>query len=144
MLFRSFIPSLDPSGEGSSWKITIDALSSGSWLLLGIIGNVYPADNNSHKDSTCYAWQTSKYGRHGGSVKEHPSWPGFVQGECLYFHLQANKLTMFSVQKNQKFTIADVTSTDDTKYYIHFNFNTPRIKLTLEPLSRDELARMRA
>jgi len=63
---------------------------------------------------------------------------GFTQGECLYFHLQLKKLTMFCVKKNQKFTI-DVAATVGT-YCIHFNMYYSGTKITLEPLTEEERA----
>eukprot|EP00751_Fragilariopsis_kerguelensis_P031512 CAMPEP_0170926532 /NCGR_PEP_ID=MMETSP0735-20130129/12944_1 /TAXON_ID=186038 /ORGANISM="Fragilariopsis kerguelensis, Strain L26-C5" /LENGTH=299 /DNA_ID=CAMNT_0011326839 /DNA_START=32 /DNA_END=931 /DNA_ORIENTATION=- len=145
--FLACKPPLDSSGEGSFWKVTIDAVSNyGDGLLLGIIGQL---DDSSAADSTCCAWTggTSPYGRNavfinGKNKMGHGGWSseGFMQGECLYFHLKSNKLTMFSVKKNQKFTM-DVGTTVDA-YYIHFNMYDSGAKITLEPLNEEESVRL--
>jgi len=134
-------PPLDSSGEGSFWKVTIDAVSNDGHdgLLLGIIGQL-DASNNSYSHSTSFGWTGGAVFVKGKHHSEHGGWSsgGFSQGECLYFHLKSNKLTMFSVKKNQKFTI-DVTTTVNA-YYIHFNMYYSGTKITLEPLNEEESA----
>jgi len=144
--FLACKPPLDSSGEGSFWKVTIDAVSNyGDGLLLGIIGQL---DDSSAADSTCCAWTggTSPYGRNavhinGKNKMGHGGWSseGFMQGECLYFHLKSNKLTLFRVQKNEKCSV-NVATTDDA-YFIHFKMQSVGTKWTLEPLSEEERAR---
>jgi len=133
-------PALDSSGEGSFWKVTVDTLPNG-WTFLGIIGTLDASNSKGiHEDPTCYGWASRSRVYQGGTVRNEDSgWTGFTQGECLHFHLTAKKITMFSVQKNQKFTI-DVATTVDT-YYIHFNIMYISTKLTLEPLNEEERAR---
>mmetsp|Transcript_65249 Transcript_65249/g.72879 ORF Transcript_65249/g.72879 Transcript_65249/m.72879 type:complete len:353 (-) Transcript_65249:77-1135(-) len=131
-------PTLDSSGEGSFWKVTIDALP-GAWIFLGIIGNL-DASDSSYDDSTCYGWAGYSEVYQGGTERIGDSgWTGFTQEKCLHFHLKAKKLTMFSVQKNQKFTI-DVATTVHA-YYIQFNMLHKGTKVTLEPLNDEERAR---
>merc|ERR1712194_307355 len=130
-------PPLDSSAEGSFWKVTIDALLIGRWLFLGIIGNL-DASKCSQLDPTNYGWATGYSSYQGGvSRSGDDGWDGFIQGECLYFHLKANRLMMFSVQKNKTFTMDIAT----TAYYIHFETFHVGTKWTLEPLSEDERAR---
>ena len=135
-------PTLDSSGEGSFWKITIDALPTlGPWYFVGIIGNL-AASRTSFTDATSYGWMGNSDVYQGGKVRQNgdSGWTGFTQGEYLYLHLKANKLTMFSVQKNKKFTM-DVATTDST-YYIHFNTTYTGTTWTLEPLREYERARL--
>eukprot|EP00751_Fragilariopsis_kerguelensis_P045658 CAMPEP_0170984710 /NCGR_PEP_ID=MMETSP0736-20130129/5027_1 /TAXON_ID=186038 /ORGANISM="Fragilariopsis kerguelensis, Strain L26-C5" /LENGTH=290 /DNA_ID=CAMNT_0011408463 /DNA_START=1 /DNA_END=873 /DNA_ORIENTATION=+ len=135
--FLACKPPLDSSGEGSFWKVTFDTMNG--WVLLGIIGNL-GASHMSYADSTSYGWAGSSQVYHGGTDRSgDDGWTSFAQGECLYFHLKANKLTMFSVQKNKKFTI-DVATTVGA-YYIHFNTHYIGTKWTLEPLSEEECSR---
>ena len=130
-------PSLDVSEEGSFWKVTIDVLPNNHWIYLGIIGNI-GADKNSCSDSTSYGWSCNGCNGlvyHGGLILRE--FTGFTEGECLYFHLKSNKLTMFSVQKNKVFVIGIVT-TAIREYYIHFNLHDVGTKISLEPLSDEE------
>ena len=130
-------PTLDFSGEGSFWKVTIGASPIG-WMYLGIIGNLDTSDD-SHEDATSYGWASSSSSYHGGTNKiGDGGWYGFNQSDCLYFHLKSNKLTTFHVQKNKKFTI-DVATTVGA-YYIHFNMHFSNTMLTLEPLDEEERA----
>jgi hypothetical protein len=128
------------SEEGSFWKVTIDVLPNNQWVYLGIIGNL-AASNSSCSNSTSYGWACSARTFHGGLHRNGDSgWTQFTQGECLYFQLKTNKLTMFSVQKNLKFVI-DIATTCPA-YYIHFDFHAVITKLTLEPLCDDERERL--
>ncbi|OEU11674.1 hypothetical protein FRACYDRAFT_270652 [Fragilariopsis cylindrus CCMP1102] len=144
-------PSLDVSEEGSFWKVTIDVLPYNHRIYLGIIGNI-GASNFSCSDSTSYGWGCSGQVYHGGLIRGRDAgWTGFTEGECLYFHLKSNKLTMFSVDKNREFVIdiattafGGIATTAIREYYIHFNFQTARTalifgaKISLEPLSDEE------
>ncbi|OEU11365.1 hypothetical protein FRACYDRAFT_228067 [Fragilariopsis cylindrus CCMP1102] len=106
-------PSLDVSDEGSFWKVTIDVLPDdiNNWIYLGIIGNLGANE------------QTNNQVFHGGSNRsEDSSWTGFTEGECLYFHLKSDRLTMFT----------------NREYYIHFDFFTFGAKISLEALSDEE------
>lgn len=104
--FVACTPSLDSSGEGSLWKVTIDSLPTDNWIYIGIIGDIN-ADNNSFRDSTSYGWAGNSQVYKGGSNQSGASgWTSFVEGECLYFHLKENKLTMFSVQKKRAFVLS--------------------------------------
>jgi len=128
-------PTLDSSGEGSFWKVTIDAMPS-PWFYLGIIGNLN-ASNVSYVDSTSYVWSSIGNVWVGGETKfETSGLSGFTEGDCLYFHLLGNKLKMFSVQKNTKFTMDIATPVG--AYYIHFSTHYSGTKWTLEPLSAEE------
>ena len=99
-------PTLDSSGEGSFWKVTIDALPR-DWIFLGISGNP-KAISVSMKGLTSYGWAGDSQVYQGGTTRNADSgWTDFTQGECLHFHLKEDKLTMFSVQKNQKFTMVE-------------------------------------
>jgi hypothetical protein len=139
--FLACKPSLDTSsGEGSFWKVTIDVLPNNHWFFLGIIGNL-GASGSSYEDSTSYGWSSRSRVWTGGSNRSRESgWTDFIEGECLYFHLKSNKLTMFSVQKNRKFVIDVATSVP--AYYIHLNVHGVGSKVTLEPLGEDERTRM--
>ncbi|OEU08100.1 hypothetical protein FRACYDRAFT_221053 [Fragilariopsis cylindrus CCMP1102] len=139
-------PSLDVSEEGSFWKVTIDVLPDNRWIYLGIIGNI-GASNFSYSDSTSYGWGCNGHVDDGGLIRSGDSgWTGFTEGECLYFHLKSNKLTMFSVDKNRKFVIGGIATTAICKYYIHFNLTNHAArtapvfgaKISLEPLSDEE------
>jgi hypothetical protein len=131
-------PSLDISGEGSFWKVTIDVLSlHDNWIVLGIIGNI-GASYDSYFDSTSYGWGCNGVVYHGGSNRsEDCGWNGFTEGECLFFHLKSDRLTMFSVQKNRVFVIG-IATTAIREYYIHFNLQAVGTKISLEPLSDKE------
>jgi hypothetical protein len=132
-------PYLDTSGEGSFWKVTIDVLPGDRWVYLGIIGNI-GASNARCGDPTSYGWAGGIGGAQvwiGGLSRGGDSrWTNYIRGECLYFQLKSNKLTMFSVHKNKKFTI-DIATTVPA-YHIHFNLYDVGTKLTLEPLREDE------
>jgi len=132
-------PSIRSSGEGSFWKVTIDAFSNNGWLFLGIIKNL-DANVYSYKDETSCGWASGSHVYHGdqeGSLHHANSgWTEFTEGECLYFHLKSNKLTMFSIQKDKMFTMK-VDPTDHA-YYIHSNVHSAGTKLTLEPLCGQE------
>ena len=134
-----FVPCKSPlhsSGEGSFWKITVNFLPNFpiSYLFLGIIGDI-TASQCSVEDSTSYGWMDENQVCIGGTHRTG-DWTGFTQGECLYFHLKSNQLTMYSVQKNRKFSI-DIAATE-CAYYIHFNTIISGTKWTLEPLVRKE------
>ena len=135
---------LDGSGDGSFWKVTVNKIistSSNGWVLLGIIGNLN-ATNLSYNDATSYAWASTNQVHIAGSNRSGKSgWTQFTNGECLYFHFKSNKLTMYSVQKNQKYTLnVAAPSKDDGAYYMHFNLYQPDTEITLEPLV-DEVER---
>lgn len=131
-------PPLDSSGDGSFWKVKIDELP-GDWLFLGIIGNLAASDS-SYADPTNYGWSSDFTSYHGGDTRERVGeWTNFIQQECLYFHLKANKLTMFSVQKNKMFTMDIATIVG--AYYIHFNSHYIGTKWAIEPLGEEECSR---
>ena len=121
--------------------MTIDELPS-KWIFLGIIGNLKP-HQRSFLDSTSYGWAGHSQVYVEGSSnrrRDKSGWTEFTEGECLYFHLDSNKLTMFSVQRNNRFVldIDATTAINDASYYIHFNCSYTGTKLTLEPLGSDE------
>ena len=133
---------LDGSGDGSFWKVTVNKITnSNGWVLLGIVGNLN-VTSNSYSDAASYAWAGGNTVWISGSNRRgHSGWTHFTTGECLYFHFKSNKLTMYSVQKNQKYTMDVATpSKDDGVYYMHFNLYSPDTKITLEPLI-DEVER---
>merc|ERR1712238_417617 len=132
-------PSLDSLGEGSFWKVTNDKANEGG-IFLGIIGNLEIQNNHSRGDPTSNGWAYDSVIVGGDAIQQDSGWTGFSRGECLYFHFGANKLTMFSVQKNRKFTI-DITTPDDA-YYMHFVLYLSGDKLKLEPLHGDEHAKL--
>jgi len=144
--FLACKPPLDSSGEGSFWKVTIDVLpaavpsNNSGWINLGIIGNL-DAIWDSYSDSTHYGWAGDNEVYHGGVIQNEDSdWTQFTQGECLYFHLKLNVLTMFSVQKKKQFSMDIKDDPTVDAYYIHFNTYQTGTKLTLEPLSIAERA----
>ena len=120
---------LESSREGSFWKVTIDALPNYG-VVLGIIGNLN-ASRASYEDSTSYGWASNGRVLVGGENDiESSRWNGFTEGDCQCFHLKSNKLTMFSLSKNRKFTV-DIATTVES-YYIHFIMNIIGTKLTLD------------
>jgi hypothetical protein len=137
-------PSISPSGVGSCWKVTVDALPNNDWLLIGVIGNLNSA-RSSYADSTSYGFAGTGCYRRGMVHNGHAGWTRFSVGECLYLCFNSNsnmnKLTMYSVQKDKKFVIEDI-ATDVDEYYIHFNFFYVGTKLTLQSLSVDEHAKL--
>jgi BTB/POZ domain len=129
-------PRLVP-GTQSSWKVTINKLSSGGWVYLGVIGNA-KATHTSYGDSTSFGWAGNTEVYVAGS--ENPvtgGWTNFTEGECLLFGLANNKLTMFSVTKSKHFVIDGV---HDGEKFIHFNFVHTGTMITLEPLDAAEYA----
>ena len=130
-------PSLNSSGEGSFWKVTIDTMPDHICLFLGIIGNLN-ASSESFGDSTAYGWDTYSIWKNGICGNSHMI--DFSQGECVHFHLKSNKLTMFCVKQNQKEVIDMVIISD--AYYIHFSFYGVGTKISLEPLDEVEQKRM--
>lgn len=109
-------PSLDSSGEGAFWKVTIDHMGDDGWIFCGIIGNLN-STNFSHIDSTSYGVTPLGVCR-GRSYKNDCDWNGFDQGDYIYFKFKSNKLTMYSVGKDKKFEM-DIPRTGNA--YIHFN-----------------------
>jgi len=89
-------PTLDSSGEGSFWKVTIDALP-GAWIFLGIIGN--PDASNiptSHTDSTCYGWAGSSSVYHGGTERKGDSgWDNFYSRRKPLFSFEIEQINNF-------------------------------------------------
>ena len=125
------IPSLDSSGEGAFWKVTIDQMDDG-WLFLGIVGNLnFEADATS--DSTAYGMDSTDVWRGGGSDSDG-DWTGFGQGDCVYFKFKSNKLTVYNVRKDKKFEIC-TCSTGNA--YILFDLGCGT-KVTLEPLDEEK------
>ena len=125
------IPSLDSSGEGAFWKVTIDQMDDG-WLFLGIVGNLnFEADATS--DSTAYGMDSTDVWRGGGSDSDG-DWTGFGQGDCVYFKFKSNKLTVYNVRKDRKFEIC-TCSTGNA--YILFDLGCGT-KVTLEPLDEEK------
>ena len=125
------IPSLDSSGEGAFWKVTIDQMDDG-WLFLGIVGNLnFEADATS--DSTAYGMDSTDVWRGGGSDID-VDWTGFGQGDCVYFKFKSNKLTVYNVRKDKKFEIC-TCSTGNA--YILFDLGCGT-KVTLEPLDEEK------
>ena len=139
-------PRLDSLEEGSIWKVTIDVLDDGEngFVYLGIVGNIDHAsiDSTYPWDSTSHGWATGGdvFNEGGALCIERDEWAGFIQGECLHFHLKSNTLTMFSVQKNKKF-IMDIQTPVDV-YYINFVMANTGTSITLEPLDKEEGARL--
>ena len=136
--FATCKPSLNSSGEGSFWKVTIDTLTMNHWLFLGIIGNLNPFHVSS-KDLTAYGWGGECAVKNG--IYEASEIGVLSQGDCIYFHLKSNKLTMFNAEKNLK-TVIDIDTTVSDTYYINFNFYSPNTEISLEPLTEDECERM--
>ncbi|OEU18156.1 hypothetical protein FRACYDRAFT_225496 [Fragilariopsis cylindrus CCMP1102] len=138
--FATCKPSLNSSGEGIFWKITIDTLNPAHhWLFLGIIGNLNPSIFSSWKDSTAYGLGGECAVKNG--IYEDSEIERLSQGDCIYFHLKSNKLTMLNAEKNLK-TVIDIDTTVSDTYYINFNFYSPDTKISLEPLTEDECERM--
>lgn len=137
---------LNLSGDGSSWKVTIHESSSRLRCFLGVIQQLNGhAHASSINQRTCNGWFDDYLTRNiycvvGGKKNVYQTTRGFFsQGECLYFHMNTNKLTMYSTKQKKK-SILDVECDDvaTTPTYIHFNFTTGA-KVTLESLSTDEL-----
>jgi len=120
----------------ASWKVTVDLLPGSGWIYMGVIQNL-SALQTSYDDSTSYGWACDNQCYIKGQ-DQSTGWTGFTQGECLYFHIKARKLTMHSVQKNLTFFIN--IENDTTPTYMHFNMHTSTSKVTVESLSNDELS----
>ena len=103
--------------------------------------NLHPLLNASEADSTCYGW--SRCGdiisRGNRRSEDSSGWTGFDEGDCLYFRLQSNTLTMFSVQKNRKFTIHGIADAVSKECYIYFGFQNA-MAVRLEALKYEEAA----
>jgi hypothetical protein len=133
--FVACSPCLVP-GTQSSWKVTINKISSSGWFFSGLIGHT-SADRKSFNDPTSFGWANSGQGYVAGTYR-HPmngGWTGFTEGECLHFCLKETKLTMFSVTKAKRFVIDQVSAGEK---YIHFNFLSTGTIITLEPLDASE------
>jgi len=149
--FLSCKPSLDGSGDGFFWKVIVNKLySSKGNIFIGIIGNISAPQKKllDARDATSYGWIGGHTRVIGGSLGYRDSgWTKFTTGECLHFHFKSDKLTMYSVQKNRKFTmdVAPPTSCNDNggAYYIHFNAINDDTQITLKPLTdKDARARL--
>ena len=136
--FVACTPSLNSSGEGTFWKFTIDTLTPDHWLFLGIIGDLN-VSSSSLEDPTAYGLCCEIAVKNG--IYEDSTLERLSQGDCIYFHLKSNKLTMFNAEKNLK-TVIDIDTTVSDTYYINFNFYNPDTKISLEPLTEDECERM--
>merc|ERR1711884_557158 len=103
--FVACTPSLNGSGDGAFWKVTVNELThSGGWVFFGILRNLN-ASKFSFGDSTAYGWAGMNQAYIRGMYEiDNSGWTQFTQGECLYFRLTTTKLSMYSVQKNRKFT----------------------------------------
>jgi hypothetical protein len=132
-------PSLNSSGGGSFWKVTVDAIPGR--VCLGIIGNLDATRRKrSFTDSSFNGWLS--FGKvYKNGLPHGDTHSTFTVGECFYFHLKEEKLTMFRVKTKQKIVVDDVVSSNT--YYIHFRFWGPGSnKISLEPLNEDERTEM--
>ena len=133
---------LDPSGEGCFWKVTIEPSRQKCFIHFGIIGNldltgIYSAGNNKLKKDY-FGW--APHGDvliKGTEHKKLDGWTGFVNGECLYFHFNANKLSMHSVHTQKTFVI-DGIDTDSKIFYFHTDMYYTGSAVSLEPLNVEE------
>jgi len=121
----------------ASWKVTVDLLQGSGWIFMGVIQNL-SAIHESCCDRTSYGWACRYEFYIKGQSQSSNGWTGFTQGECLYFHIKARKLTMHSVQKNRSFSIN--IENDTTPTYIHFDMHASKSKVTVESLTNDELS----
>jgi hypothetical protein len=134
-------PPLDSSGEGAFWKVTINQLDINSCcLVIGIIGNLNPASNESQYHSTSYGWSSPNNGSRtnlykGGAGCISSDWKGFAHGECLHFKFKSNRLSMYSVQKNRTFVMETPNIVDK---FIHFNLLEAGAEVILESLNKEE------
>ena len=126
-------PSLDVSGDGAFWKVTV--LDQVSYLFMGIINNLNPGKKISERDETSYGWRNDSYAFIKGKQVAQDGWTFFEDGECLYFHLTTTQLTMYSDKKNRTFVI-DIES-DNAPTYIHINMFGEGTELSIEPLCDD-------
>jgi BTB/POZ domain len=136
-------PRLVP-GTQSSWKVTINRLAG--MIVMGLVGKTNPpSPGSSYLD--CFGWGGgAHYARNayvaGSSIPGAGGWTDFTEGECLYFCLANNKLTMFSVTKSKRFVIDEVPDGDK---FIHFNVRRSHgTTVTLEPLDATEYAQLMA
>jgi BTB/POZ domain len=137
--FVACTPCLVPQMQ-SSWKVTINKLSSGGRVCLGVIGKTN-LGGRSYGDSTSYGWAGNSHVYVAGSNKQGAGgWTNFTEGECLLFGLANNKLTMYSVTKSKRFVIDEVP---DGEKFIHFHFAYTGT-ITLEPLDATEYAKLMA
>lgn len=136
--FAACQPALDAATRPCWWKITIDTLPNNCWIYVGIIGNLNADSKTSYSDPTSYGYACSDQTYQGGRNRPgYSNWTAFVEGECLYFQFNDNKLDMYSVQKSQVYTFDDIP---DGEKYVHFNFYDSGTKVTLAPLSVAERA----
>ena len=133
---------LDPSGEGCFWKATIEPSRQKCFIHFGIIGNldlegIYSAGGNIIKKDY-FGWAPKgNVLIKGTEHKKLDGWTGFVNGECLYFHFKANKLSMHSVQKKKTFVI-DGIDTNTKKFFFHFYMYDKGTAISLAPLNVEE------
>lgn len=128
-------PSLDVSGDGAFWKVTV--LHKRFFVYIGIIKNLDPPDA-SEFDKTSYGWGSNCYAYIEGNGVKQDRWTDFEDDECLYFHLTTTQLTMYSDKKNRTFVI-DVED-DDIPTYIHINMYGRDTDLSIEPLCDDDFS----
>ena len=136
---------LDPSGDGSFWKVQIDKCTDSS-IFIGIIGKL-KFSQDSYDNSTCYGWMADDgyiYVDGNCDVDEEDGsedgWEMLGEGDCLYFRFKSNKLTVHNVRKNKTFVIDNIDSfnTTCTKFHIHICFYSPQTAVTLGPLESKE------
>jgi hypothetical protein len=144
--------------EGFFWKVTIGDMES---CFIGIIGHQVLDDPTfSYAHKTSYGWNNMfishtdidshviKAGMRQNKSTEEDDWNEFTRGECLYFQLKSNKLSMFTVRTKQTFVIDDINMAKDAKYYIHLNISRSypssddATLFTLDALCEEEIAQL--
>lgn len=122
-----------PAADGDCWKITVEPLSSGGWLYLGVTGNK-DATGSSYSDPQSSGWGSSgEVLSRGADHSGQGDWTGFQQGDILYF--RQNQGTLFLFVRNQHHSM-NCGST--SPLYVHFNFLRTGTKVSIESLHNTE------
>ena len=145
---------LDPSGDGSFWKVQINTISSDDYydLFLGITQNLNLQQTDLLVEETLYGWShCGKWTRVRGEVSRNNRLgeeSRYEKGECLYFRFKSRTLSMYSIRKGESFDIDDIgdsiipsnPSLPTSKFYIHFIFGESGTAVTLGPMNAKERA----
>lgn len=109
----------------SRWQVDITSLSSGGWVMLGIIGNLRPANPHTHTDSTCYAWACSGQVYCPTGTNRSGSWAGWQVGDRGVFTYDpaASTLALTLVRGDAAALEYRLDNCVLPQAYIHVNFH---------------------
>ena len=147
---------LDPSGEGSFWKVQMNTIPQGTNMYditLGITQNLnLPQTDLLFLEETFYGWShCGRYTSVGGKQsKTHclGEIDRYKQGDCFYFRFKSRTLSMYDVRRDKLFVINYIgdsnipsnPSLPTSKFYIHFIFGESGTAVTLGPMNAKERA----